>query len=58
MLKPLSEQLRQYFPGGTAAELRAQLSRSRGVTMVSGNLVVNARSEASGVSARVWQRGV
>ena len=58
MLQPLSEQLRAFFPAGTAAELRAQLSRSRGVTMVSGNLVGNARSEASGVSARVWQRGV
>lgn len=40
------------------AELRAQINTNRGVSIVSGNLVSNIRSESSGVSARVYKNGV
>jgi len=39
-------------------ELRTQLNRSCRVTMVGGNLVANAKSETSGVCARVYRGGV
>lgn len=38
-------------------ELRAQRTTSVSISLVKGNLVSNARSTASGVSARVYQRG-
>lgn len=39
-------------------ELRAQVNRRRAVTILGGNLVTNMRSEESGVSARVYKKGV
>lgn len=39
-------------------ELRAQCNRNRRVALLSGNLVLNARTEQSGVCARVYQNGV
>ncbi|MBR4711964.1 MAG: TldD/PmbA family protein [Clostridia bacterium] len=38
-------------------ELRAQLNRDRRVVLLSGNVVGNARSDTSGVSARVYRNG-
>lgn len=43
---------------GVHAELRAQCNRNRAVALLNGDLVSNARSESSGVSARVYERGV
>lgn len=40
------------------AELRAQRNTNRGVSIVSGNLVANSRSEGVGVSARVYKDGL
>ena len=53
----LSEQKKLFLPG-THTELRGQLSRNRRVILLSGNLVGNARSDVSGVSARVYKGGV
>ena len=39
-------------------ELRAQKNPSRGVSMLGGNLVGNARTEKSGINARVYKNGV
>lgn len=39
-------------------ELRAQKNTSRGVSMLGGNLVGNARTEKSGINARVYKNGV
>ncbi|MCL2513576.1 MAG: TldD/PmbA family protein [Oscillospiraceae bacterium] len=39
-------------------ELRAQVNTKRGVSMLSGNLISNVKSEKSGVSARVYKNGV
>ena len=46
------------FEAGAHTELRGQLNRSRRVTLLSGNIVGNARSDISGVSARVWKNGI
>lgn len=46
------------FADGVHTELRAQENRQRRVTLLDGNLVANARSETSGVSARVYKNGV
>jgi len=46
------------FPNDAHVELRAQLNRARRATLLSGNLTSNARSEASGVSARVYAKGL
>ena len=46
------------FNSGTHTELRGQLNRSRRVTLLSGSVVGNARSDISGISARVYKNGV
>ena len=46
------------FDSGTHTELRGQLNRSRRVTLLSGSVVGNARSDISGVSARVYRNGI
>ncbi len=46
------------FAAGVHTELRAQVNKSRGVTIISGNLTGNSSSEVSGVSARVYKNGV
>lgn len=46
------------FSDGAHTELRAQENRSRSVTLLSGNLTSNARSEVSGMSARVYRGGL
>lgn len=45
------------FTPNANTELRKQFSRSRGVTLVNGSLTSNARSDSSGVSARVYKNG-
>ena len=46
------------FEPAAHTEVRGQLNRSRRVTLLSGNIIGNARSDVSGVSARVWKNGV
>ncbi len=38
-------------------ELRGQISRSRGVSIIGGNLTGNVRKDVSGISARVYKNG-
>ncbi|MBO5869311.1 MAG: TldD/PmbA family protein [Clostridia bacterium] len=45
------------FAPDAHTELRGQMSRSRGVTIVSGNLMGNSRQDISGISARVYKNG-
>ena len=45
------------FVPNAHTELRGQLSRSRGATLVSGNLTGNSRQDISGISARVYKNG-
>lgn len=46
------------FAAGVHTELRSQINKSRGVTIISGNLTGNTSSEVSGMSARVYKNGV
>ena len=48
---------KELFLPGAHTELRAQHSRSRRVTLVNGNLMGNARSDVSGIGARVYKNG-
>lgn len=52
MIKDILTQNKSLFGDGVHTELRAQVNRKRGVTMLSGNLTGNSRTEVSGVSAR------
>ncbi len=46
------------FPQEAHTELRRQCNRSRRVGFLSGNLVLNSRTETKGMSARVCQNGL
>lgn len=48
---------RPAFAVGASTELRAQRSLRRAVTMQSGSIVRNVRTDTSGVSARVYKNG-
>lgn len=55
----LNDLLKKHISGiPEHAELRAQINTNRGVSIVSGNLVSNVRSQSSGVCARVYKNGV
>jgi len=58
MLIDIVTPARAQMTAGVHTELRTQLNRSCRVTMVGGNLVANAKSETSGVCARVYRGGV
>lgn len=58
MLNDIVTQRKSDFADGVHTELRQQCNRSRGVSVISGNLTGNSRSEVSGVSARVYKNGV
>ena len=57
MLNDILTAKKGLFVPGTHSELRGQLNRNRRVTLLSGNLVRNERSDISGVSARVYRNG-
>lgn len=57
MLKDIITLGKSSFAPGMHTELRGQLSRSRRVTLLSGNLVANSRTDTSGVSSRVYKNG-
>ncbi len=58
MLQDNLKDKKSLFETGVSTELRAQENRQRSVTLVQGNLVSNARSEQSGISARVCKNGI
>lgn len=58
MLRDIVTDKRRLFEDGAESELRCQENRARAVSVVSGNLTANTRSEVSGVSARVYKNGV
>ena len=58
MLKDILTKRKKDFAGGVHTELRAQINKTRGVSLLSGSLTTNVRSEVSGVSARVYKNGV
>ncbi len=58
MLNDIISRCGSLFPAGAHTELRAQLNRNRVVALVNGNLVSNTRTDASGVSARSYKKGV
>ena len=57
MLNDILSARKREFASGSHTELRGQLNRSRRVTLLSGSVVGNARSDISGVSARVYKNG-
>lgn len=57
MLKDIITPKKAIFLPNAHTELRGQKSRSRGVTLVCGNLTGNARQDISGISARVYKNG-
>jgi len=58
MLNDVVSKHKGSFAPGVHTELRAQLNRTRRVTLNAGNLVLNTRNDISGVSARVYKNGV
>lgn len=58
MLQDIISKHKPFFPSSAHTELRAQLSRSKSVTVIAGNLTTNTRNETSGVSSRVYKNGV
>ena len=57
MLTDILTPQKALFLPNAHTELRGQLSRSRGVSIISGNLTGNARQDISGISARVYKNG-
>jgi len=49
---------RDSLPAGAQTELRAQVNMNRRVTMLSGTIVGNTRSQSQGVCARVCRNGI
>ena len=58
MLQNLLHDKKCLFTDGVNTELRAQTNLTRAVTIVNGNLTSNVRNENTGVSARVYAKGV
>lgn len=58
MYTELRNLARAEMRAGVNTELRRQRRYSRNVTLLSGNLVGNVRTESSGISARVYKNGV
>lgn len=58
MLNDFITSQKHLFATDADTELRAQVNRRRAVVFTGGNLVQNARTEVSGVSARVYKKGV
>jgi TldD protein len=58
MLKDELKSCAGSFEKGLHTEVRAQVNRSRSAALLNGNLIGNARTDVSGVSARVYKGGV
>ncbi len=57
LLKDILTPKKMIFAPNAHTELRGQVSRSRGATLISGNLIGNSRQDISGISARVYKNG-
>ena len=57
MLQDIITPQKKRFADGVQTVMRGHENRSRGVMLLSGNLVQNARSESRGISARVTKNG-
>ena len=58
MLQDIVSQYKGSFAPGTSTELRAQRNLTRRVTLISGSLTSNQRTDAGGVGARAYRDGV
>lgn len=58
MLADILEDKKSLLTDNLHMELRGQKSRSRGVSMLGGNITSNSRSESSGICARVYKNGI
>lgn len=58
MLEDILKEKKGLFETGMQSVLRGQENRERRIVIQQGNLVVNERSESSGVSAKVYKNGV
>ena len=58
MLQDIVSQYKGSFAPGASTELRAQRNLTRRVTLISGSLTSNQRTDAGGVGARAYRDGV
>ena len=58
MLQDILTARKGLFATGAHTELRGQKSRNRRAVLLNGDVVGNARSDVSGISARVYRGGV
>ena len=58
MINDIISDKKKLFSSDADTELRVQENRTRRVAFVGGNLTANARTEVSGISARVYKNGV
>ena len=58
MLQDIVSQYKGGFAPGASTELRAQRNLTRRVTLISGSLTGNQRTDAGGVGARAYRDGV
>ena len=57
MLQDIVSQYKGSFAPGASTELRAQRNLTRRVTLISGSLTSNQRTDAGGVGARAYRDG-
>ena len=57
MLQDFISAKKSLFESGAHTELRMQRNRERSVILLAGDIVENTRSDAAGVSARVYRGG-
>ena len=58
MLQDIVSPYKDSFAPGISTELRAQRNLTRRVTMISGSLTANQRTDVGGIGARAYQDGV
>ena len=58
MLQDIISRYKDSFTPGASTELRAQRNLTRRVTLISGSLTSNQRTDAGGVGARAYRDGV
>ena len=58
MLKDIVRKQKELFVPGAHTELRSQLTRSRKVVSMMGNIMANTRVQEMGICARVYKNGV
>lgn len=58
MLDDLLMYSRSYFDSSFQTDLRAQENRFRTIVLVNGNIMMNNRSQVSGINAKVYKNGI